>query len=67
VQFYSRMTNREVSGAYVFVNNGPAVNISSLNHSSNYHDVVPLELGFSKGAVNDIPSGVTGNDTRVCH
>ena len=65
VQFHYRVTNREAGEAHVFVNDEPAVNISSLNHRAGYHDVVPIELNLREGAVNTITFGMSGKEAGI--
>lgn len=55
------VTDREAGEAHVFVNDEPAVNISSLNHRAGYHDIVPIELNLREGAVNKITFGTSGS------
>ncbi|KAF2110719.1 Arabinanase/levansucrase/invertase [Lophiotrema nucula] len=62
VQLHYRVADREAGEVHVIVNDGPAVNVSSLNHRAGYHDVVPVELGLREGAVNTIMVGATGNE-----
>ncbi|KAF2187497.1 carbohydrate-binding module family 35 protein [Zopfia rhizophila CBS 207.26] len=62
VQFYYRVDNREAGEAHVFVNDEPALNISSLNHRAGYHDIVPIELDLREGAVNTITFGTSGSE-----
>ncbi|KAF2003651.1 carbohydrate-binding module family 35 protein [Amniculicola lignicola CBS 123094] len=64
VQFHYRQS-REAGEAHVFVNDEPAVNISSLNHRAGYHDIVPIELNLREGAVNKITFGTTGRNARA--
>ena len=64
MQLHYRVANWEAGEAHVIVNDGPAVNISSLNHRAGHHDVVPVELELREGAVNTITVGATGNDGK---
>ena len=62
MQIHYRVSNREAGEAHVFVNGGPAVNISALNHRAGYHGVVPIELELNEGAVNTITVGMSGRE-----
>jgi hypothetical protein len=62
VQLHYRVADRSVGEAHIFVNDEPAVNISSLNHRAGYHQVVPVELNLEEGAVNTITFGMSGKD-----
>ncbi|KAF2477480.1 Arabinanase/levansucrase/invertase [Lindgomyces ingoldianus] len=61
VQFHYRVADKFAGEAHVFVNDEPAVNISSLNHRAGCHDVVPIELNLREGAVNTITFGTSGS------
>lgn len=50
------------SGAYIIVNDGPAVNISSLNLRAGYHDSTPVQLKLRDGDVNTIVFGSNGDE-----
>lgn len=60
VQFHYRVSDRKGGEAHVFVNDEPAVNISSLNHRAGYHDIVPVQLELREGPVNKITFGMSG-------
>jgi hypothetical protein len=62
VQLHYRVGDRSAGEAHIFVNDEPAVNISSLNHRAGYHHVVPVELNLDEGAVNTITFGMSGKD-----
>ncbi len=50
--------------AYIHVNDGPAVNISALNHRAGHHPVVPVQLLLEHGDVNTITVGSVGTEGK---
>lgn len=62
MQFHYHVSNRTAGEAHVYVNDQPAVNISSLNHRAGYHDVVPILLNLEEGSENTITFGVSGSE-----
>lgn len=54
------MQNRNLAEAHIYVNDQPAVNISSLNHRAGFHDIVPVELSLREGPTNRITFSVSG-------
>jgi hypothetical protein len=55
------MQDRTLAEAHVYVNDEPAVNISSLNHRAGYHDIVPIELNLREGSDNKVVFSVSGS------
>ncbi|KAJ4359812.1 uncharacterized protein N0V89_000368 [Didymosphaeria variabile] len=65
VQFHYRVPPSSDAEAWVSVNDGPAVNISSLNHRAGYHSVVPVQLDLIEGSENTISFGTNGGEGIV--
>ncbi|OTA54688.1 carbohydrate-binding module family 35 protein [Hypoxylon sp. EC38] len=62
LSFHYRVNNPEAGEAHIFVNDEPAVNISSLNSRAGYHTSTPVQLTLKRGDVNTITFGATGSD-----
>ncbi|KAI5867826.1 carbohydrate-binding module family 35 protein [Durotheca rogersii] len=62
LSFHYRVNNPEAGEAHIFVNDGPAINISSLNSRAGYHASTPLQLTLKAGDVNTITFGATGSE-----
>lgn len=64
MQLHYRVRNGEggeqAAQAHVSVNEGPVVNVSSLNHRAGWQDVVPIQLELREGSGNTITFGVSG-------
>ncbi|EMR63395.1 putative galactan -beta-galactosidase protein [Eutypa lata UCREL1] len=60
--FHYKVNDPEAGEAYIYVNDEPAVNISSLNHRAGYHPVVPVQLKLQPGDVNTITVGSVGTE-----
>lgn len=65
VQFHYRVPPSSNAEAWVSVNNGPAFNISAMNHRAGHHDVVPVQLDLQEGSGNTIVFGTSGNEGIV--
>ncbi|KAI0199327.1 carbohydrate-binding module family 35 protein [Astrocystis sublimbata] len=62
VSFHYRVDDPEATDAYVIVNDGPAVNISSLNSRAGYHDSTAVQLKLRQGDANTVMVGVIGGE-----
>ncbi|XDG07677.1 hypothetical protein ABKA04_007292 [Annulohypoxylon sp. FPYF3050] len=62
LSFHYRVNNPEAGEAHIYVNDEPAVNVSSLNSRAGYHSSTPVELLLKRGDVNTITFGATGSD-----
>ncbi|OTB03937.1 carbohydrate-binding module family 35 protein [Hypoxylon sp. CI-4A] len=62
LSFHYRVNNPEAGEAHIFVNDEPAVNISSLNSRAGYHTSTPVRLTLKRGDVNTITFGATGGE-----
>ncbi|KAK7757532.1 hypothetical protein SLS62_000547 [Diatrype stigma] len=60
--FHYRVNDPAAGEAYIYVNDEPAVNVSSLNHRAGYHPVVPVQLKLNTGDVNTITVGSVGTE-----
>lgn len=59
-----RASHPEAGEAYIYVNDGPAANISSLNRRAGYHPVVPVQLKLEPGDVNSVTIGSVGSEGK---
>ncbi|KAI1484468.1 Arabinanase/levansucrase/invertase [Biscogniauxia mediterranea] len=62
LSFHYKVNNPEAGEAYIIVNDGPAINISSLNSRAGYHKSVPVQLTMNAGDSNTITFGSVGSD-----
>lgn len=62
--FHYRVNDPAAGEAYIYVNDEPAVNVSSLNHRAGYYPVVPVQLKLSPGEVNTITVGSVGTEGK---
>ncbi|KAI2605071.1 carbohydrate-binding module family 35 protein [Hypoxylon fragiforme] len=62
LSFHYRVNNPEAGEAHIFVNDEPAINISSLNSRAGYHTSTPIQLTLKRGDANTISFGATGSD-----
>ncbi|KAI0838275.1 carbohydrate-binding module family 35 protein [Hypoxylon sp. FL0890] len=62
LSFHYRVNNPEAGEAHIFVNDEPAVNISSLNSRAGYHTSTSVQLTLKRGDVNTITFGAIGSD-----
>lgn len=65
VQFHYHVLPSSNAEAWVSVNDGPAVNISALNHRAGFHDVVPIQLDLNEGSGNTVTFGTSGGEGVV--
>ncbi|KAF9741672.1 hypothetical protein PMIN06_001416 [Paraphaeosphaeria minitans] len=65
VQFHYHVLPPSNAEAWVSVNDGPAVNISALNHRAGFHDVVPIQLDLEEGSGNTVTFGTSGGEDVV--
>lgn len=63
----SKLTIVLAGEAHIFVNDEPAINISSLNSRAGYHTSTPIQLTLKRGDANTISFGATGSDGRFTH
>ncbi|KAI1496348.1 Arabinanase/levansucrase/invertase [Biscogniauxia marginata] len=61
LSFHYTVNNPKAGEAYIIVNDGPTVNISSLNSRAGYHSSVPVQLTLNAGDVNTITFGSTSS------
>ncbi|KAI1379705.1 carbohydrate-binding module family 35 protein [Hypoxylon crocopeplum] len=62
LSFHYKVNNPEAGEAHIYVNDEPAVNISSLNSRAGYHASTPIQLTLKRGDVNTITFGATGGE-----
>ncbi|XXH05913.1 hypothetical protein Hte_012355 [Hypoxylon texense] len=62
LSFHYKVSNPEAGEAHIYVNDEPAVNISSLNSRAGYHTSTPVQLNLRAGDVNTITFGATGGE-----
>ncbi|KAI4864827.1 carbohydrate-binding module family 35 protein [Hypoxylon rubiginosum] len=62
LSFHYKVNSPEAGEAHIYVNDEPAVNISSLNSLAGYHTSTPVQLNLRAGDVNTITFGATGGE-----
>lgn len=65
VQFHYHVLPSSKAEAWVSVNDGPVVNISTLNNRAGLHDVIPIQLDLIEASDNTITFGTSGGDGVV--